>query len=214
MHRHIRLRQVLGEGAISPHHPARGPSCPPPRLAGPQPLPLPEHPLPGTRCCSQCGWSGLAGSWPRCARRGNRTRGRSRRRRWPPARQDTHSRAHTWGCTVAGDRARLAGDPGLQRGPRGCGGAYTVHVQGLAALLTAGPAGPRRGVATVKVDHGRDADWGGRGRSGEPNATAKLAALRAEHVIPQVLTKLGAEITEGPPPAPAHLDLGCGLRCR
>lgn len=68
------------------------------------------------------------------------------------------------------------------------GDTYAVHVQGVAALLTAGPTGPGRGIATVNVDHGREADWGGRGRSGGPRG----------HVTPQVLEKLRAEITRLP----------------
>lgn len=72
-----------------------------PTLAGPGLARCRSRPR-RTRYCSPRGWSGLAGSWPRCAHRGRRTRGRSRRRRWPPARRDTHSRARTWCYTVGG----------------------------------------------------------------------------------------------------------------
>lgn len=51
------------------------------------------------------------------------------------------------------------------------GDTYTVHVQGVAALLTASPSGPRRGIVAVEVDHGWGTDWRGRGHSGDPDAT-------------------------------------------
>lgn len=77
-------------------------------------------------------------------------------------------------------------------GPRDSGDTYAVHVQGMAALLTGGPAGPGVALRQSDVEHG----WGRLGREGRSGSLPppKLAASREE---------LRAEI----PPHPAHSQL-------
>jgi hypothetical protein len=43
-------------------------------------------------------------------------------------------------------------------------GTYAGHIQGMTALLTASPSGPRCGISTVKVDHGCVTHWKGKGQ--------------------------------------------------
>lgn len=141
----------------------------------------PPRPVPGVAAHVD----GLAwlGSWPRCAHRGRRTRGP-----WPPSPLatspvGTHSPGLALGAVLWEDRPCLMDDLELQRGPRDSGGRHAVHVQGMAALLTGGPAGPGvRRCGSRHGEHGWGANWGGRGAQGACTATQALAASRRSFV--------------------------------